>query len=61
MCGLPPQAYAETKAMGEEAMCAACDGKDFLTVAIAPHQARGGPGCTQGAPTCTQMHPDAPG
>ncbi|KAK3267914.1 hypothetical protein CYMTET_23556 [Cymbomonas tetramitiformis] len=35
------QAYAETKAMGEKAMRDACDGKDLLTVAIAPHQVYG--------------------
>ncbi|UPR04493.1 steroid dehydrogenase [Chloropicon primus] len=34
-------AYAETKAMGERAMSAACDGEDLLTVAIAPHQVYG--------------------
>jgi len=34
-------AYAETKAMGERAMSAACDGENLLTVAIAPHQVYG--------------------
>ena len=34
-------AYAETKALGEKKMLAACDGKDLLTVAIAPHQVYG--------------------
>lgn len=36
------QEYAESKARGEEACMAACDGKDLLTVAIAPHQVYGG-------------------
>lgn len=35
------QDYAETKAMGEVALRQACDGKDLLTVAIAPHQVYG--------------------
>ena len=35
------QAYAETKAMGEVACRQACDGKELLTVAIAPHQVYG--------------------
>jgi len=34
-------AYAETKAMGERAVSEACDGKDLLTVSIAPHQVYG--------------------
>jgi nucleoside-diphosphate-sugar epimerase len=34
-------AYAETKALGEKAMSAACDGESLLTVAIAPHQVYG--------------------
>lgn len=33
--------YARTKAMGERAMLEANDGKDLLTVAIAPHQVYG--------------------
>jgi nucleoside-diphosphate-sugar epimerase len=35
------QAYAESKCKGEEACMAACDGKDLLTVAVAPHQVYG--------------------
>ena len=35
------QAYAETKALGEVACRQACDGKDLLTVAVAPHQVYG--------------------
>ena len=35
------QAYAESKAKGEEACMAACDGENLLTVAVAPHQVYG--------------------
>ena len=35
------QAYAESKAKGEEACMAACDGETLLTVAVAPHQVYG--------------------
>ena len=35
------QAYAETKAMGEMACREANDGKDLLTIAVAPHQVYG--------------------
>ena len=35
------QSYAETKAMGERAALAACDGDSLLVTAIAPHQVYG--------------------
>ncbi|KAJ1632483.1 hypothetical protein T492DRAFT_838361 [Pavlovales sp. CCMP2436] len=35
------QVYAETKALGELAIRAACDGASLLTVAVAPHQVYG--------------------
>lgn len=35
------QPYAETKAMGERAALAACDGDSFLVTAVAPHQVYG--------------------
>ena len=35
------QAYAESKAKGEEACMAACDGETLFTVAVAPHQVYG--------------------
>ena len=35
------QEYAESKARGEEACMAACDGENLLTVAVAPHQVYG--------------------
>lgn len=35
------QDYAKTKAMGEKALTDACDGKNLLTVAVAPHQVYG--------------------
>eukprot|EP01065_Artemidia_motanka_P035704 TRINITY_DN43598_c0_g1_i1.p1 TRINITY_DN43598_c0_g1~~TRINITY_DN43598_c0_g1_i1.p1 ORF type:complete len:394 (+),score=109.99 TRINITY_DN43598_c0_g1_i1:98-1183(+) len=33
--------YAETKAMGEKAVCDACDGQRLLTCAVSPHQVYG--------------------